>query len=365
VADTAVTSSNVSVYNAAPTVKVDNQSNDSVNAQLVAMELRESEGGLTSLELRFANSGTFSDGHAGLAFEDDRVLKLGAALELFAGDQSAPTSIFKGKISALEGWFHADAPPELCVLAEDGLQAARMKRRTKVHDDVTLADLVSSVAQGCSLTSQTDGLGTNVGTQVQLNESDLAFLRRVLARYGADFQVVGDEMHAAPRAQIQRNQIELSVDEKLRHARVTADLAHQVTKVEFSGWDFHQGQVASASRSDNPPGPGSGKAGSSIVRDAFGERAEQVANLVVRNSTEAQAVVDAEWEQRARRFVTLRGTCEGNPQLRVGSHLKVSGVGGRFSNTYYVVAATHRFDQQRGYETDFTAECAYLGQGSQ
>ena len=362
--DTAVTSQSVSVYNAAPTVKVDNQSNDAVNAQLTGMELRESEGGLTSLELRFGNFGTFDGGRAGLIFEDDRVLKLGAEIELFAGDQSSPTSIFKGKVSAIEGWFPPDATPELCVLAEDGLQAARLKRRTKVHEDVTLADLVSAVAGTCSLTPQTDGLDANVGTQVQLNESDLAFLRRVLARYGADFQVVGTEIHAAPIAQIQRNQIEISIAEKLRHARVTADLAHQVTKVDYSGWDFQQGQVASASRSDNPPGPGSGRAGSTIVRDAFGERAEQVANLVVRNNTEAQAVVDAEWEQRSRRFVTMRGTTEGNPQLRVGSHLKINGVGGRFSNTYYVVAATHRFDQERGYETDFTAECSYLGQAS-
>jgi hypothetical protein len=36
-------------------------------------------------------------------------------------------------------------------------------------------------------------------------------------------------------------------------------------------------------------------------------------------------------------------------------------VGRRFSNTYYVTKCRHRFDLTRGYETDFTGECAFLG----
>ncbi len=34
----------------------------------------------------------------------------------------------------------------------------------------------------------------------------------------------------------------------------------------------------------------------------------------------------------------------------------------RFDNTYYVTRACHRFDLDLGYETDFEAECAYLGE---
>jgi phage protein D len=359
-----VTSQNFASYSATPTVKVDNQSNTTVDRMLLAMEMTESVGGLTSMELRFGNFGTFSGGEAAYVFEDDAVLKLGAAIEVFAGDNTAPTSMFKGKISAIEGRYGTGDSPELVVLAEDALQAARMKRRSKVHENVALADLVSNLAQSCGLTPKTDGLSTNVGTHVQLNESDLAFVRRILARYDADLQVVNDELHAAPRAQIQRSQVELTLDQHLRTVRVIADLAHQVTKVEFSGWNFAQGQVAASSRDANPPGPGSGRAGSQILQEAFGERAEQLAHVSVRDAPEAQAVVDAEWEQRSRRFVTLRGTTTGTPDLRVGSHVKVNRLGARFDNTYSVVATTHRYDQTRGYETDFRAECAYLGAAS-
>ena len=84
----------------------------------------------------------------------------------------------------------------------------------------------------------------------------------------------------------------------------------------------------------------------------------QFANL---DSTDAQALADAEFAQRARRFVVAHGLAEGNPSLRVGSFLSLVGLGPRFSNTYYTTATVHRFDTNSGYETEFTAECAYLG----
>jgi len=79
---------------------------------------------------------------------------------------------------------------------------------------------------------------------------------------------------------------------------------------------------------------------------------------------DAQALVDAEFAQRSRRFVVARGVAEGNPMLRVGTYLTLTGLGPRFSNTYYTTAAVHRFDTEKGYATEFTAECAYLGAGS-
>ena len=57
----------------------------------------------------------------------------------------------------------------------------------------------------------------------------------------------------------------------------------------------------------------------------------------------------------------MEGTCEGNPALRVGSHVTIEGVGPRFANTYYVTSACHRFDRSAGYQTDFTAECGHFG----
>jgi len=60
-------------------------------------------------------------------------------------------------------------------------------------------------------------------------------------------------------------------------------------------------------------------------------------------------------------LVTLEGVTEGNAQLRVGTHCRVTGVDHRFENTYYVVHVCHRYDVNNGYRSEFRAECAYLG----
>ena len=108
-------------------------------------------------------------------------------------------------------------------------------------------------------------------------------------------------------------------------------------------------------------GPGRGKTGAAALRDAIGDRSEHLTHPPVTTAAEAQALADAAFDQRARGFVRVEGTTDGNPALRVGTHLNLTGLGTRFDNTYYVYRACHRFDRVNGYETDFEAECAFVG----
>jgi phage protein D len=352
------------VYCAIPTVQIDGQFDDKVTAQLLSMEMRECEGGMSSLELRFSNFGSFAAGLADFVFEDGAILKLGAEVKVYGGDASSPTEVFRGKITGLEERFPANGPPDLVVLAEDSLQGARMKQRSKTWENVTLGDIAQQVASDLGLTPVVDGLSQSVGTQQQFNESDLHFLRRLLARYDADLQIVGTELHASPRAQAQRNTIELDMNSQLREVRVLADLAHQVSAVTATGWDYQQGQKISAASQTTSFGPGAGKSGKDWLEQALAKRSVHIAQFAALDTPDAQALVDAEFVQRIRRFVVAHGVADGNPNLRVGSYLTLGGLGPRFSNTYYTTSTVHRFDTSMGYRTEFTAECAYLGGAS-
>ena len=113
--------------------------------------------------------------------------------------------------------------------------------------------------------------------------------------------------------------------------------------------------------SSAPLGPGSGRTGKDIVQQVFGDRVQQTSHRLALTQSEADALAQAEFEQRARRFVRLEAVCKGNPSLRVGSHVTLADVSPRFDNTYYVTACTHRYDMRRGFETELCAESAYFG----
>jgi Bacteriophage probable baseplate hub protein len=350
----------VAVYSALPTVRVGGQNYPMVTELLLSMELTEKEGGMSALEMRVSNLASDPLGGAGLAFEDDKILKLGAQVSIYGGDENAPIEIFRGTITGLEADF-PDGAPELLVLAEDVLQMARMARRSKVWNDLTVSDLAGSVASQLNLAPVITAFTDHIGTWVQFNESDLAFLRRILSRYDGDLQVVGSELHVSPRKDVLRGTIDLDLHGQLRKAKVLVDLAHQATEITVSGWDHVQGQRVKATSSGANLGPGSGRTGGQILQDAIGARSEHVGYPAILTDDEAQAMADAVFDKGARSLVCVEGTTEGNPALRVGTNLKLSGLGGRFNNTYYVTRACHRYDLSSGYETDFEAQCSYLG----
>lgn len=352
----------VAVYSSKPTVRIDEEEHSEINTLTVGMEITESEGGVCSAELRLSNVLSDAKG-ATLAFDDPSIVALGSTMAIYGGDELAPQEIFRGIVTGLEADFPQDAPPELVVLAEDAFQQARMTCRTAVHEDVSVADLANALASQLSLTAVVTAFTDPVGTWVQLNESDLAFLRRIIARHDGDMQVVGDELHVSPRGEVQRGVLEMALHSQLLRARVLVDLAHQVTQMTVAGWDAVQGERVTGTTS--APGqnilPGQGSTGAEILSSTIGDRNHHVGHLMATTSDEAQALADAAFDHRARRFVCIDGTAEGNPKVRVGTHVALSGLGARLDNTYYVVRACHRWDAERGYETDFTAESAYLG----
>lgn len=351
------------IFSARPTLRVAGQEDERLSALLTSMRMEESDGGMSQLELRITDWVATEGGRAELAFDGGSPLKLGAELAVYSGDEAGPREIFKGKVSALEMVCNYGQPPELVVLAEDALAAARRARRSKVYTDMTPADVVRAVAGELGLTASVSGLGAPQSSWAQLDETDLGFLRRLLARFDADLQVVGTQLQVSPRKDVQRGTVELTLYGQLARVRLTADLADQATAVTVAGWNPRDGSaVQGEAGAIAHAGPGQGRSGVDWAREAFGERSEHLAAPAVFSDDEARAVAEAALDQRARRFVRAEGLAEGNAQLRVGSSVRLAGVSPQFDNTYYVVRACHLFDMRQGYRTEFSAECAYLGQ---
>ena len=350
------------IFSARPTLRIAGQENARLTQLVTAMRMEESEGGMSTLELRIGNWVPTGDGHSEIGFDGSSPLTLGADVGLYGGDTAAPCELFRGLVSAVEVVANYGKSLELVVLAEDALTSARHARRSKVFVDQSPADVVRAVAGNLGLQAGVTGLDTPVATWAQLNETDLAFLRRLLGRFDADLQVVGQTLQVSPRQDAGRGDIDLAMYGHLARVRCSADLAHQANAVTIAGWNEKTGAaVSGTAQSIAHAGPGSGKSGADWLAQVFGARSEHLSAPVVNTDDEANAVAQAAFDQRARRFVRAEGLSEGNARLRVGSSVAISGVSAQFDNSYYVVRASHVFDMTQGYRVEFTAECAYLG----
>jgi phage protein D len=350
------------VYTARPTLRLAGQEDVRVSELLIGMRMEESEGGMSALDLRFSNVASVTGGSAEIGFPADAKLRLGAAIEVYCGDEMEPREIFRGKITALEADFRSGAPPELTVLAEDSLQQARLARRSKVYTDQSPADIVRAVAGELGLTPVITGLASPVATWAQYNESDLAFLRRLLSRFDADLQVLGSELQVSPRGEVRRGALDLEMFSQLARARVTADLSAQVTAVTVRGWNARDGSRRESRRqSRHPPRPRQRQGRRGGAARGLWRTQRTHRPLCRRQRRRSRALAAAAYDQRARRFVRVDGTAVGNARLRVGCHVSLSQLGAPYDNTYYVVRTCHVYDVHQGYRTDFVAECAFFG----
>lgn len=352
------------LYTASPTVEVGGMSYPLVASNLERMRVTEALGGLSSLELVLADTVTREDGTMGFASGAGSPLELGAGIRVFAGPAEVRAfEIFDGQITAIEIEYRDQGAPTFTVLAEDRLFPARRKRRTRLFDDRALTDVVESIASDYGLTAEVrEGIDSTPRDWMQLDETDLAFLRRILHLCDCDVQVVGDKLQVGRVGKDRRSLVALAAGSTLKHVRITADIAEQVSDIRLASFDPDSGEPADATAQASGSGPGAGRTGADLLGEKFSAVKMHLGRSGPVTDAEADSLAIFDADRRARAFVTARGTAQGNGELRVGSWIELSGVTAQFANQYSVVRAVHRFDRAHGYETDFEAQCAYLGE---
>jgi Bacteriophage probable baseplate hub protein len=350
------------VYSARPQFTVGGSSQASLAQGLLGLMIEESAAGLRHCEATFANWGP-KDGATGFLYFDRHLLDFGNTVVIEGGSGVGAGQIFEGKITALEGRFLRERPPELLVLAEDRLQELRMTRRTRTFENVSDSDLFNQVAGDYSLTPSIDVSGPTHKVLAQLNQSDLAFLRERARAVDAELWLEGTTLHVQARARRNAGPAILTIGRSLFECSVSADLAGQVTGMVVTGWDVAAKQAIShrSSASVLAGELGQDTSGEFILSQKFRTPDQQIVHHAPVTSAEATALADAHYRRVARRFVRVSGSAEVDARVQVGARVELRGVGTLFEGKYTVVRTRHLFDTTHGFRTEFEAERPGLG----
>jgi phage protein D len=335
-------------YTSRPVITVDGTVRPELSDPLLySLVVEETTLGLFRSEARFKNWNA-TDAAPNFVFFDRDLFDFGKAISFDLGEAQYP----------------ATNAPQLTVLAEDRFLDLRMRRRTRSWENVSDADIVNQIANDNGLTPQVDLDGPTYKVLVQLNQSDLAFLRERMAAVDGEVWVQDKTLNAASRKNRNAGTVTLNYGQQLLEFSVTADLAHQRTSVKVSGWDV-AGKSAideESTSSDISSEFNGGIGGSDILGKSLTARSERIVSAVPLTADEATAMAKARYRTRARQFVRGQGLADGASALRVGAIANLQGIGKLFTGTYYVTRCRHGFDLINGYRTTFDVERPAIGQ---
>ena len=297
-------------YAARPVISVEGQEESNLASGLMSLLVEETTEGLYRCEASFGNWGSRAEAVGYKYFDRDK-LEFGREVTIEIGSQAARGLIFAGRITGIEAHFPPPSvQPTITILAEDKLQDFRMTRRTRSFEDVSDADVFSTIASEHELQANVDASGPTYPVLAQVNQSDLAFLRERARAVDAELWLEGGALHVESRGSRRNDESPtLTYKQGLRELTICADLAGQRTSFGVSGWDVTiKEEVTHRAGEESVRSELNGnESGIALLRETFGERAEALVHAAPFNIDEARARAEASCRRMARGFVKGRG----------------------------------------------------------
>jgi phage protein D len=288
---------------------------------------------------------------------DQHPFDIGKKLEVKLGPREGTTTstLFKGEIVTLEPSFGAGAV-ELVVRGFDRSHVLLRTRNARTFQNQTSSDIVSKIVQEAGFQADCDPSGDPHDFMQQDNETDWDFIWRLAERVG--FEFVMEDQTAHFRKPTPEGAITLQWPTSLRSFSPRVTAIQQVQEVTLLAQDPKTKQAidVSASSSNQVAQIGVDRG---TVASAFDGSTIHIATEPVKSQGEGKALAQALLDKLANGYVAAEGVCDGNPDIKAGAKVSVSGVGQKFSGTYRVAAATHVLRGGGIYETHFANSAAH------
>ena len=297
----------------------------------------------------------------GLQWVDSELLAVGAQVEIWAtaagqGTRSgASGQLIKGEITALAPNFAGTGEAILLVRGYDRAHRLHRGKKSRSFLRNTDSEIAQRIAQEAKLRAKVTSTSVIHDYLFQDNQTDLEFLQARAQRIGYEVYVKDKTLYFVQRQTEQETGPELEWGKNLRDFRPRLTTMNQVDEVIVRGWDPKTKKeiVSRVTEGQIAPEVGVTESGGKLAREAFGVPAQLVVvDRPVANIDEANAMAQALCDELSGDFIKAEGVCFGDPRVKAGCMVTVSGVGLRFSGRYFVTSATHIHNQD-GYTTLF------------
>jgi phage protein D len=288
---------------------------------------------------------------------DAMPFKIGTSLEVRLGarQSASPTSLFKGQVVTIEPEFGGGGCSVL-IRAYDRSHLLHRSRRVRTFQNQTASDVVTKIVQENGLSAECDASGEPYEFLQQDNETDWDFIWRLAERVGFEFVV--DDQTAHFRKPTQDGAVDLEWPTTLRTFRPRVTAVQQVHSVTLLAQDPIAKQAISSTASSPEQIAQIGLTRGEVA-GAFPDAEVHVATEPVHSAAEGDALAQALLDKLANGYIAAEGVAPGNPKLKAGVQVNVTGVGSSFGGKYRIATSTHLLRGGGAYETHFANSASH------
>lgn len=295
-------------------------------------------------------------GHFLLRFLSDEgmpgAFKIGSEVKIsFDDEKLSPVEVITGTVEGLAIDYDLDRR-QLTVTGYDARRALSTASIAKTYTEQTYKDILAKIASASGLNAKIDpSLGTVVFEHVLQTESDLAFVHRIATASGMEWLVDGKDLIVRPRTAATKVKVEFG--DRLRRLSARYTTAEQPEEVSVTGWDTKDKKVIVQKAAPAAP-VGAVPVETRYRKKAAEKRKSAVRSSVVSSVKEATDAAKAIGSRMASASLVGRGETVGDPRIKPGVSLEISGVDADWNGTYYVTGAEHVSRDGEPYLTRFT-----------
>src|SRR6266496_590387 len=260
------------------------------------------------------------------------------------GYQGNLTQVLVGEIAALRVSYANDQAAQLHIQGFDRLHRLRRGRRTRAFLQVKDSQIADQVAAGLQLQSQVTDSSVVHDYVLQNNLSDIDFLAERARRIRYEVVVDDRTLIFRPVSNHLTGTLTFEYMRDLKWFNVRQSTARQVSDVTVRGWNpsSKEAILGVARIGAETTKMNGSQSGPQIADAAFGAFSDATTDIPIASQTEADQIAEARFNALALELTTGEGEVVGEPTLRAGTTVDLSGLGTRFSGLYYVTQTEHR-----------------------
>lgn len=293
---------------------------------------------------------TFKDDEG--EFIDSEDIFVGKKVKIQLGYTDDVEELIHGEITGVIADFSNSKGSLVTFQGYNILHRLGKAKRQQAYMEMSYNDVISQLLSDASVSGSVCTIGSAKITIIQNKQTDLEFIQETAEKYNLIIKTEQENVSIEEYEPNSSEDVILELGKTLARFEASVDSTRVFTDVTVHSWDKANIEPVVSEKTANDSSSDFLK----LVSDKFGPQQNFINHTDIADLNSLDDLALKSLKNTSRKFLSGRGSVQGNPDIRAGSVLKIIGLPDSWCTFYYVVTAKHTIKPGSGYTTEFEVD---------